>query len=318
MEPLLYGELAPWYRLLDPPEDHRDEAAIYQQAIEAEQRRLTAMNRGVDCAGMPPANSRASDSAHDLTVVGDRATVAACAVLLALTTGAWVFLVSTMGTQDEPAMETMPWSFANGVLFVAGWAVMMVAMMLPSALPMIALYGATQRKATGSGGKGVPVAVFTFVYLGVWAAVGVPVHLASIVLGGVTPDVVGYGVATILFVAGAYQLSPLKQVCLRVCRSPLGFLLGHWRAGYRGSLALGWSHAMYCLGCCWALMLVLIAAGAMGLAWVLLIAAVVAAEKLLPRGEWIARGAGGALLLLGVAVAVRPELAAMLRAGHSM
>jgi predicted metal-binding membrane protein len=113
-------------------------------------------------------------------------------------------------------------------------------------------------------------------------------------------------------------LSPLKQACLRVCRSPLGFLLGHWRAGLRGSLVLGWSHAVYCLGCCWALMVVLVAAGAMGLAWVLLITAVVAAEKLLPRGEWIARATGGAFLLLGVAVALRPALVTALRAGHAM
>jgi len=80
--------------------------------------------------------------------------------------------------------------------------------------------------------------------------------------------------------AGGFQLSSFKQVCLRACRSPLGFLLGHWRRGLRGSLALGWSHAVYCLGCCWALMAVLVGAGGMGLIWVLTIAAVVAAEKL--------------------------------------
>jgi predicted metal-binding membrane protein len=90
--------------------------------------------------------------------------------------------------------------------------------------------------------------------------------------------------------AGAFQLSRLKQACLQVCRSPLGFMLNHWRAGLRGSLVLGWSYAVYYLGCCWALMVVLVAAGAMGLAWVLLITAVVAAEKLLPRGEWHAFG----------------------------
>ena len=116
-----------------------------------------------------------------------------------------------------------------------------------------------------------------------------------------------------LVVAGAFQLSALKRVCLRRCRSPLGFLLGHWREGWRGSLALGWSHALYCLGCCWALMLVLVGAGAMGLAWVLLVAAVVAAEKVLAGGEWIARATGLALVLLGVAVAVRPGLALALR-----
>jgi predicted metal-binding membrane protein len=103
-------------------------------------------------------------------------------------------------------------------------------------------------------------------------------------------------------------------VCLRQCRSPLGFLLGHWRAGWRGGVAMGWAHACYCLGCCWALMVVLVVAGAMGLAWVLLIACVVAAEKLLPRGEWIARATGAALVLLGAAVAMRPGVAAALRA----
>ena len=111
--------------------------------------------------------------------------------------------------------------------------------------------------------------------------------------------------SVILVAAGVYQLSPFKQVCLRVCRSPLGFLLGHWRAGRRGSLALGWSHALYCLGCCWALMLVLVAAGAMGLPWVLLITAVVAAEKLMWGGEWIARITGSALVLLGMLAPIR-------------
>jgi predicted metal-binding membrane protein len=123
----------------------------------------------------------------------------------------------------------------------------------------------------------------------------------------------------VLVVAGVYQLTPLKQMCLRHCRSPLGFLLGHWRAGIRGALGMGAAHAVYCLGCCWALMVVLVVAGAMSLPWVLLIASIVAVEKLVPRGEWIARLTGVALVLLGVAVAVRPALAAGLRSsGASM
>jgi predicted metal-binding membrane protein len=196
--------------------------------------------------------------------------------------------------------------------------VMMAAMMLPSALPMIALYGAVQRKASGDGTRGVHVAVFTMTYLAVWGATGVPVYLASVWLGAVAVKLLAYGVALVLIAAGAYQLSPLKQVCLRACRSPLGFLLGRWRPGRAGSLALGVSHAFYCVGCCWALMVVLVAAGAMGLAWVLLIAALVAAEKLLPHGEWIARLAGGALVLLGLAVAARPDLVMLLRPSHHM
>jgi predicted metal-binding membrane protein len=122
----------------------------------------------------------------------------------------------------------------------------------------------------------------------------------------------------VLIVAGAYQFSPLKHACLRACRSPLGFFVGHWRPGFPGSLRMAVAHAGYCLGCCWALMLVLVAAGAMGLAWVVLIAALVGAEKLAPRGDWIARLAGAALIGLGLAIALRPELVASLHGSHAM
>ena len=237
-------------------------------------------------------------------------------VLFVLAAVAWAVVLS-MRDQGMP-METMPMSVSHGLMFVAGWAVMMTAMMLPSALPMIALYGAILRGSADPAPKGVPIAIFTLVYLAVWAATGVPVFVAQELLGALPQSVLSYGVAVILLAAGAFQLSPLKQACLRACRSPLGFLLGRWRRGYIGSLLLGWSHSAYCLGCCWALMLVLVAAGAMGLPWVLLIAALVAAEKLLPGGEWIARIAGGALVLLAVAVALRPDLVATLRGGHTM
>jgi len=248
----------------------------------------------------------------------DRASVVTAAILLAIAAGAWVFVVSSSGrSHDGMAMGSTPPSLVDLAGFVAGWAGMMTAMMLPSALPMIALYGAIQRNA-GPVTQGAPVAMFTLVYLALWAATGVPVYLASLLLSGLATEIVPYGVAVVLVAAGAYQWSPLKHVCLRACRSPLGFLLGHWRAGRRGSVALGWAHATYCLGCCWALMLVLVAAGAMGLPWVLLIAAVVAAEKLLPAGEWTARATGAALVCLGIAVATRPDLVTVLRAGHGM
>jgi predicted metal-binding membrane protein len=196
---------------------------------------------------------------------------------------------------------------------------MMTAMMLPSALPMITLYAATQRNAGSTVLKAIRVGMFALMYLGLWALTGIPIYFASVVLSTVSSAVLAYVVAGVLVLAGLFQLSPLKQVCLRHCRTPLGFLFGHWREGWQGGLAMGRAHALYCLGCCWALMVVLVVAGAMGLLWVLLIAAVVAAEKLLPRGEWIARTTGVALMLLGIAVAVRPGLATMLRTGaHSM
>jgi predicted metal-binding membrane protein len=246
--------------------------------------------------------------------------VVATLLLLVVAVAAWVHvLVSPMG-DDMAGMEmAMSPSVADGVAYVAAWAVMMTAMMLPSALPMIGLYAATQRNAGSAALKTIRIGMFALMYLGLWAVTGIPIYFASVALGAVSARVLAYLVAGVLVLAGMFQLSPLKQVCLRHCRSPLGFLFGHWREGWRGGLAMGRAHAFYCLGCCWALMVVLVVAGAMGLLWVLLIAAVVAAEKLLPRGEWIARTTGVALVLLGLAVAVRPGLAMALRAGtHSM
>ncbi|HKW91626.1 MAG TPA: DUF2182 domain-containing protein [Methylomirabilota bacterium] len=253
---------------------------------------------------------------EDPVPVRDRVTVLTSALLLLIAVVAWVSVI--VSSRSDAMMMTMPMpaTIADGLTFVVGWGVMMTAMMLPSALPMIGLYGAIRRGAAEP--QGLPVAIFTLVYLLLWAATGVPVYLAHTLLMTLAGPAFAYGVAAILVVAGVFQLSPLKQACLRACRSPLGFLLGHWRAGRRGSLALGWAHALYCLGCCWALMLVLVAAGAMGLVWVLLITGVVAAEKLLPGGERIARATGGVLVLLGATVAVRPDLVTVLRGGHAL
>ena len=251
--------------------------------------------------------------------VPNRVTLLMSGVLLLIAGAAWASVIwSSLRGDDMMMRMPMPMTVADGLAFLMSWAVMMTAMMLPSALPMIALYGAIQRGAAFAAPKGVPAAVFTLVYLLLWAATGVPVYIAHTLLMTLAEPAFSYGVAVILLAAGVFQLSPLKRTCLRVCRSPLGFLLGHWRAGRRGSLVLGWSHAAYCLGCCWALMLVLVAAGAMGLPWVLLITAVVAAEKLLPGGEWISRATGGALLLLGVTVAMRPDLVTALRGGPAI
>lgn len=240
------------------------------------------------------------------------ATVVTYLVLLVVAAASWAHVVWMAMTDDMAGMDmAMTPGLVDGLAFVAAWAVMMTAMMLPSAMPMIGLYAATQRSQTS--GTPAPVALFTLVYVVLWAATGVPMYVASVALSLMSPRPRAYGIAAALVVAGIFQLSPLKRMCLRHCRSPLGFLLGHWRPGWRGSLTLGWSHALYCLGCCWALMVVLVAAGAMGLVWVLLVAAVVAAEKMLPGGEWVARTIGVALVLLGVMVALRPGLALTLR-----
>ncbi|HTO11184.1 MAG TPA: DUF2182 domain-containing protein [Candidatus Binatia bacterium] len=245
----------------------------------------------------------------------DRATILTYGGLIVVTAAAWVAMLrSPMGGDDMAGMQMlMRPTVADVAAYVVAWAVMMAAMMLPSAMPLIALYAATQRNSTRGSARAVAVAGFAATYLALWALSGVPIYFASLALMAVGPGALAYITAGVLFVAGVFQLSPLKQACLRHCRSPLGFFMGHWRGGWRGGLAMGWAHAWYCLGCCWALMVVLVVAGAMGLPWVLLIACVVAAEKLLPHGEWIARASGVALVMLGLAVAIHPGLATVLR-----
>lgn len=163
--------------------------------------------------------------------------------------------------------------------FVTAWTVMMVAMMLPSAAPFVLLYrraatpAATARLAAG--------------YLAVWAAVGVVVW----VLRAITMEV---SASVVLAAAGLYQLTPVKQACLRRCRTPADFLVQRWRAN---AFALGADHGRWCLGCCWALMAVLVVAGMMGIVWAAVIAGVVAMEKLSSRGEALARWTGVALIV---------------------
>ncbi len=246
----------------------------------------------------------------------DRSSLVTYAGLLVVSAAAWALtLRSPMGGDDMAGMQMlMTPTVADAAAYLSAWGVMMAAMMLPSALPMIGLYAATQRSVVSRRARAAAIIGFAATYLILWAASGLPIYFASLALMAVNPAVLAYITAGVLVAAGLFQASPLKQVCLRHCRSPLGFLMGHWRAGWRGGLAMGWAHACYCLGCCWALMVVLVVAGAMGLPWVLLIACVVAAEKLLPGGQWIARATGVALVALGVAVAVHPALATALRA----
>lgn len=259
-----------------------------------------------------PSGQKADEGRSRLKLEYDRGTWLAGGLLIAIAAFAWVAVIlQSRGMKAAPTTDV--------VAFLIAWGVMMTAMMLPSAVPMIALYGGVRRNAAQTKQKGIPTALFALVYLVVWLAFGIPVYVASVVVDAAansTPavaDLLPYALALVLLAAGAYQFSPLKRVCLRVCQSPLGFLMGHWRGGYLGTLKLALEHAAYCVGCCWGLMVVLVAAGAMALQWVLLIAALVFAEKVLPHGEWTARIVGGALLLLGLFVAVQPQLATVLR-----
>jgi predicted metal-binding membrane protein len=208
-------------------------------------------------------------------------------------------------------MAGLGWSLAGLVAFVVAWAVMMVAMMFPAAAPMILLFRtiATQRRT--SGGAFVPTWIFVAGYLLVWTTIGamtwVVVQVLSDAAGRLGPvERATWGrlaLGVVLVGAGLYQLTPLKRLCLDHCRSPLAFVISHWREGRLGALRMGLTHGAYCLGCCWALFAVLVAAGVMSLAWMLLLTLVVFAEKVLPYGRRAAYGVGVAFLVLGILVA---------------
>ncbi len=168
------------------------------------------------------------------------------------------------------------------------WNVMMVAMMLPSLLPWLVLFEPSQSLRFASG------------YFAVWAgycfaAAGAQHYLRA------EQAVTGEAAAAILIIAGAYQFTPMKQSCLRKCRSPLGHVLTHWRSGRGFWLRVGLGHGVNCLGCCWALMAVAFALGVMNLAWMAALTVLLAAEKMLPQGERFARVSGAALIACGVA-----------------
>jgi predicted metal-binding membrane protein len=201
-----------------------------------------------------------------------------------------------------PAME--PWSVAELGAILAMWLVMMVAMMLPSAAPMLLLFAATQR---GRAPTGAPATVVAFAagYLLVWggfsvAAAALQALLQQSMLLSSTLAMTGWLAPAVLALAGLYQLTPLKHACLRRCRSPLGFLLSRWRDGIAGALAMGVRHGAFCLGCCWALMALLFVGGVMNLAWIAVLALFVLGEKMLPRGVWLSRISGVALLAWAV------------------
>ena len=219
-----------------------------------------------------------------------RTNLASVALLAGIAAASWALLAAGVGREAPGALA-----------FFAGWTLMMVAMMLPSAAPLVLLY-ARQRRAE-------PVAAG---YVLVWALVGVPVYVLSSAVELMA--VPAAAVAAVLVGAGVYQLTPLKTACLRRCRSPVSFLVERWG---RGGFRLGVEHGTYCVGCCWGLMAVLVVAGAMGFAWAAAIALVVFVEKVLPAGTWAARATAAILITLGVAVAVEPELARVL-SGNEM
>lgn len=191
-------------------------------------------------------------------------------------------------------------------LFISTWLVMMIAMMFPAIVPVVLLFDRWRRSRDRSVASSVS---FVLGYLAVWGSAGLLVYAALV---GIETQVANTETAVrlggvSLVLAGAYQLSPLKTVCLRKCRSPLGLIMQHARRlgrGLRGPFQVGVVHGAYCLGCCWALMVVLIVLGLMNLGWMAAVSAVILVEKVLPAGHGLGRALGVGLTVAGVTVLV--------------
>jgi predicted metal-binding membrane protein len=214
-----------------------------------------------------------------------------------------------MGGMAIGGASAARWSFMGAGIFVTIWTVMMAAMMLPATAPMILIFATAQARRVSA--AAVPTSIFVAGYLLVWMVAGLFVYalieIGSELAAGVgaadrvqwAPIALGGTIAA----AGLYQFTPIKRICLRHCRSPFAFVAQNWRDGRLGALKMGIQHGSYCFGCCWALFAVLVAAGAMSLAWMLLLTLVVFVEKALPQGRLSAAVLGIALVAVGLLVA---------------
>lgn len=206
-------------------------------------------------------------------------------------------------------MDNGPWTGLGAIgWFLGVWLVMMAAMMLPSVAPTIALYSVMARSRS----LGLPL-LFAAGYLVTWAGAGLLAYLLAAGGGRLTGDVLAWDRAgrwvagATLIMAAAYELTPLKNVCLGKCRSPLGFLLGAWRGGRLGAVQMGARNGAWCVGCCWALMAALFALGLMSILWMAFVAGLIAIEKTLPSYRVATIGTASVLFGLGVLLLVAPH-----------
>ena len=238
--------------------------------------------------------------------------------LAALAILAWLSLIRMGDQMGGMEMETMPgmpmpvaWGAGHFLLTFLMWAVMMVAMMVPTASPMILTFATINRRRAASSAVAVPTAIFLGGYLVIWSGFSLGATAlqwalqSAALLAPATLTVTPFVGGVLLIAAGLYQITPLKYACLARCQSPLGFILAEWREGARGAFVMGVRHGAFCVGCCWALMALLFFAGVMNLLWVAAIAAFVLVEKLTPPGRLVSWTAGAVLLAWGAWVLLR-------------
>jgi predicted metal-binding membrane protein len=216
----------------------------------------------------------------------------------------WWWMVGQMQGMDEG-----PWTSLGAFgWFLGVWVVMMAAMMFPSVAPTVALYSRMTKTRLP-----LAPAAFTAGYLLTWAAAGVAAWTIAMGISQLTGDALAWGNAgrwvagATVIVAAVYELTPLKDVCLGKCRSPLGFLMGSWRDGLLGGLRMGAKNGAWCVGCCWALMAALFALGVMSITWMAFVAGLIAIEKTLPWRRIATYATAAVLLVLGVLILAFPH-----------
>lgn len=254
--------------------------------------------RGAGATGAPAWGLSTLSATGRLVVVG---------TLMTATVLAWFATVTAMSGMAPTMPGHLPQApgGSTGQLLdaVGMWVAMMAGMMLPSTVSMTVTFAGLSRRRTGAATAAKRTAVFVTGYLAVWCVSSTAAAVAQQLLSGagrLHHGALEVGlVGLVLVAAGTYQITPIKQACLRRCRTPIGFLAAHWRDGAGGASVLGIRHGLWCLACCLPLMSVLFAVGVMSLAWMAALAAVVLAEKVLPRGGLFARATGIGLLVLG-------------------
>ncbi len=234
------------------------------------------------------------------------------ALLLALAAVAWALLAwQNMGADMDMASPTMG---MGAPTFLAIWVIMMVAMMFPTAAPMILTFHKVQASKRLRGEGFVATWVFVAAYMIVWTLSGVAAYAGALAAEAVaaraslsSTSAARIGGA-IIIAAGLYQLTPLKDLCLSKCRTPISFIMTSWRDGAAGALRMGLLHGAYCLGCCWLLFLILFPLGVMNLAAMAAITLVVLAEKSMRRRRAVARVTAVALVAYGVVLLAAPQV----------
>jgi predicted metal-binding membrane protein len=231
------------------------------------------------------------------------------AVLLGGALVAWVVAVARMrGMDDGPGTDLGGLGWYVGI-----WVTMMAAMMLPSVAPMVLLFARVSRERSRRGWALVPTWIFLTGYFVVWTVYGLAAYGAYRVISSVGSDLLAWDGAgpwvagCAVAAAGVYELTPLKQLCLRHCRSPLHFVLSGWRSGRLGAVRMGVEHGAYCVGCCWGLMVILFALGAMSLLWTTVVAVLIFVQKLSPGAQRLSVPLAVALVGFGVWVAAAPD-----------